>query len=71
MPVFSNRIVRITLFVLVVMALVCLPFAILGEEFVLPLLQTRAQQAWALTLAATALLAADAVAPIPSSLVIL
>ena len=71
MPVFSNRTVRSTLFVLVVMALVCLPFAIFGEEFVLPLLQTKAQQARTLTLVAIALLTADSVAPIPSSLVIL
>lgn len=71
MPVFSNQAVRTTLFVLVVIALVCLPFAIFGEDFVLPLLQTREQQAWLLTLVAVALLTADSVAPIPSSLVIL
>jgi uncharacterized membrane protein YdjX (TVP38/TMEM64 family) len=71
MPGFSHRLVRTTLFVLVVMALVCLPFAIFGEEFVLPLLETRVQQAWTLSLIAVALLSADSVAPIPSSLVIL
>ena len=53
------------------MTLVCLPFAIWGEEFVLPLLKSREQQAGALTVIAVVLLAADSVAPIPATLVIM
>ena len=67
----SPTVVRTTLFVLFVMTLVCLPFAIWGEEFVLPLLKSREQQTGALVAIAVVLLAADSVAPIPSSLVIL
>ncbi|MDP3071275.1 MAG: VTT domain-containing protein [Opitutaceae bacterium] len=67
----SPTVVRTTLFILFVMTLVCLPFAIWGEEFVLPLLKSREQQTGALIAIAVVLLAADSVAPIPSSLVIL
>ncbi len=67
----SPTVVRTTLFVLFVMTLVCLPFAIWGEEFVLPLLKSREQQTGALIVIGVVLLAADSVAPIPSSLVIL
>ena len=67
----SPATVRAVLFVLFVMTLVCLPFAIWGEEFVAPLLQSREQQAGALTLLAIALLACDSVAPIPSTIVIM
>jgi hypothetical protein len=70
-PAPSRQSVKLALFVLFVMTLVCLPFAIFGEEFVLPLLTTRAQQAGALTAMAIALLAADSVAPVPASLVIM
>lgn len=59
------------MFVIFVMTLVCLPFAIFGEEFVLPFLQSRAQQTWALTGLTIALLASDAVAPVPATLVIM
>jgi 3-dehydroquinate synthase len=67
----SRQTVKTTLFVLFVITLVCLPFAIFGEEFVLPLLTTRAQQSGALTVIAIALLAADSVAPVPATLVIM
>jgi uncharacterized membrane protein YdjX (TVP38/TMEM64 family) len=67
----SRQSVRTALFVAFVVALVCLPFAIFGEEFVLPLLQTRAQQAGALTVLSILLLAADSVAPVPATLVIM
>ena len=67
----SPATVRAVVFVLFVMTLVCLPFAIWGEEFVLPLLKSREQQAGALTLIAIVLLASDSVAPIPSTLVIM
>jgi uncharacterized membrane protein YdjX (TVP38/TMEM64 family) len=67
----SPTTLRVTLFILFVMTLVCLPFAIWGEEFVWPLLKSREQQTGALVGIAIILLAADSVAPIPSSLVIL
>ena len=62
---------KAVLFVILVMTLVCLPFAIWGEEFVLPLLESRAQQTGTLTLIAIVLLACDSVAPIPATLVIM
>lgn len=63
--------IKITLFVLFIMALVCVPFIVFGEEFVQPLLETRAQQTGALTVIAIVLLAADSVAPVPVTLVIM
>ena len=63
--------VKTVLFVLFVMALVCAPFLVFGEDFVLPLLQSRERQAGALTLIAVILLAADSVAPVPATLVIM
>lgn len=59
------------LFVLFVMTLVCLPFAIFGEDFVLPLLESREEQVGALTAIAIVLLACDSVAPVPVTLVIM
>ncbi len=67
----SDRTVKIVLFVIFVMTLVCLPFAIFGEDFVLPLLESREKQTGVLTLLAIALLACDSVAPIPATLVIM
>lgn len=67
----SRQKIKAVLFVLFVMTLVCLPFAIFGEEFVLPLLTTRAQQTGALTVMSVALLACDSVAPVPATLVIM
>jgi 3-dehydroquinate synthase len=63
--------VKTILFVLFVMTLVCLPFAIFGEDFVLPLLESRKQQVGALTVIAIILLACDSVAPVPATLVIM
>ncbi|MEO5959260.1 MAG: hypothetical protein ABIZ49_07525 [Opitutaceae bacterium] len=63
--------VKAVLFVLFVIALVCAPFAIFGEEFVLPLLKSREHQAGWLIAIAVALLAADSIAPVPSTLVIM
>ena len=71
MKIFAPTTVKAGLFVVFVMTLVCLPFAIWGEEFVLPLLESRAQQTGALTIIAIALLACDSVAPIPATLVIM
>jgi 3-dehydroquinate synthase len=67
----SPTTLKLILFVLFVMTLVCLPFAIFGEEFVLPLLESRQQQVGALTLISIALLACDSVAPVPATLVIM
>ena len=53
------------------MTLVCLPFIIFGEDFVLPLLESRRQQVGALTAIAIVLLACDSVAPVPVTLVIM
>lgn len=62
--------VKFTLFVLLVIALVSVPFVVFGESFAFPLLEERQHQAGWLVLIAIALLAADAVAPVPSVLVI-
>jgi 3-dehydroquinate synthase len=70
-PTPLRRKVRLALFVLFVVTLVSLPFVIFGEEFVFPLLQSREQQAGALTLVAMALLVCDSVAPVPATLVIM
>ena len=53
------------------MTLVCLPFALFGEDFVLPLLESRQEQVGALTVMAILLLACDSVAPVPVTLVIM
>ena len=63
--------IKVVLFVLFVMTLVCLPFAIFGEDFVMPLLRSREQQVGALTLIAIVMLASDSVAPVPSTIVIM
>lgn len=53
------------------MALVCTPFIVWGEEFVLPLLHSREQQTAGLVAVAVTLLVADSVAPVPATLVIM
>ncbi|ACB75084.1 hypothetical protein [Opitutus terrae] len=63
-------VLKFTLFVLLVVALVSVPFVVFGESFAFPLLEQRQHQAGWLVLIAIALLAADAVAPVPSVLVI-
>ncbi len=62
--------IRFGLFVLLIVALVSLPFIVFGEEYALPLLRTREGQSWALALVGVALLIADSVAPVPSAIVI-
>jgi 3-dehydroquinate synthase len=62
---------RTILFVLFVMTLVILPFVLLGEEYVMPLLKSREQQTGALVLVAVALLACDSVAPVPATVVVM
>ncbi len=62
---------KFILFIFLVMVLVSLPFMIWGEEFVKPLLQAQEHRAAWLVLLAIGLLAADSVAPIPATLVIM
>jgi len=70
-PSVKPSTLRTILFVLFVMTLVILPFVLLGEEYVMPLLQSREQQTGALILVAVALLACDSVAPVPATVVIM
>ena len=67
----SFRLVKITLFVLLVMALVIAPFVIWGEDFVIPLLNAQEHRIEWLVVIAIVLLAADSVAPVPATLVIM
>lgn len=62
---------KIACLFVVVVALVCLPFVLFGQEFALPWLKTYEQRTGALILIAVALLAADSIAPVPSTLVIM
>ena len=71
MKLRGNSTIKAVLFALAVMALVCVPFVIWGEEFVLPFLQSQEKQTAALVLISIVLLAADSVAPVPASLVIM
>lgn len=59
------------LFVLAIMALVLAPFLIWGEDYVRPLLQSQAERTGLLVLLSILLLAADSVAPVPSTLVLM
>jgi uncharacterized membrane protein YdjX (TVP38/TMEM64 family) len=63
--------VKATLFVCFVVALVSIPFVVWGDEYVLPFLQSHQHQAGLLTVLAILLLAADSVAPVPATLVIM
>ena len=54
-----------------IMALVSAPFVLFGEDLVLPLLKSRENQAGGLIVIAVMLLAADSVAPVPSTLVVM
>lgn len=63
--------VKVSCLFIAVVALVCLPFAIFGQEFAIPWLKSYEHQTGALILIAVALLAADSVAPVPSTLAIM
>lgn len=63
--------VKAALFVLFVMALVCAPFIIWGQDYVVPWLHAYEHQAGWLVVIAIILLAADSVAPVPSTIVIM
>lgn len=62
---------KAVLFVMFIMALVSAPFVLFGEDLVLPLLKSRENQAGGLIVIAVMLLAADSVAPVPSTLVVM
>ena len=62
---------KVVLFVRFIMALVSAPFVLFGEDLVLPLLKSRENQAGGLIVIAVMLLAADSVAPVPSTLVVM
>ncbi|MGH8017306.1 MAG: hypothetical protein ACREIA_03305 [Opitutaceae bacterium] len=63
--------VRAVLFVLAVAALVCAPFVIWGETFAVPLLREGEHRTGWMVAIAVVLLAADSVAPVPSTLVVM
>lgn len=67
----SPAIVRITLFVLFVIALVSAPFMVWGQDYVMPWLHSHERQTGVLVAIAIILLAADSVAPVPATLVIM
>ena len=62
---------KVVLFVMFIMALVSAPFVLFGEDLVLPLLKSRENQAGGLIVIAVMLLAAESVAPVPSTLVVM
>jgi len=67
----SIQTVKTSLFVAFIMALVCVPFVIFGEAFALPLLESQQHRTVGLTGIAIMMLAADSVAPVPATLVIM
>jgi hypothetical protein len=69
-PLVSG-ILRLTVFVFVVSVLVSLPFIFFGESFVMPLMENLKHKTVWLVLLAIALLASDAVLPVPSAWVII
>jgi len=71
MKIPSPTALKAVLFVMFIMALVSAPFVLFGEDFVLPLLKSRENQAGGLIVIAVMLLAADSVAPVPSTLVVM
>lgn len=70
-PCSSVGLVRLTLLILFVVALVSVPFVIFGESLAEPFLASQEQRGVWLTVAAVVLLAADSVAPVPATLVIM
>jgi membrane protein DedA with SNARE-associated domain len=62
---------RLTLLVIALVALVSVPFVVWGDAYAQPLLEGQASRKTALTLISVGLLAADAVAPVPSTLVVM
>jgi 3-dehydroquinate synthase len=70
-PPRSLQAVRLGLFVIVVATLVCLPFVIWGEDPAQALLASQEGRKGGLVVLGVLLLAADAVAPVPATLVIM
>ena len=64
-------VLRIVVLVILLVAVVSLPFVIWGEGFVAPLLEAQEHRTIGLVVLAIALLAADSVAPVPATLVIM
>jgi len=62
---------KFVLLIITIIALVSAPFVIWGDEYVLPLLQSHVDQTSLLIIIAIILLAADSVAPVPATLVIM
>lgn len=67
-PLFS---LRFCLFALFIVAAVSAPFVIWGDSFVAPLLAVQGQRTVSLVVIAIILLAADSVAPVPATFVIM
>lgn len=65
---FSAKVIAFTLLVVTV---VSVPFVIWGDDFVAPLLASQEHRTIGLVILAIALLAADSVAPVPATLVIM
>jgi hypothetical protein len=62
---------RFTLLIVTIIAIVSAPFVIWGDTYVMPLLQSKVDQTSLLIGIAIVLLAADSVAPVPATLVIM
>ena len=62
---------KVIAFVVLVITVVSVPFVIWGDAFVAPLLESQENRTVGLVLLAIALLAADSVAPVPATLVIM
>jgi 3-dehydroquinate synthase len=69
-PAQNNKL-KTALFVAFVIAVVSVPFVLFGDSFVLPLLESKNQQIGWLIVISIILLAADSVAPVPATLVIM
>jgi hypothetical protein len=67
-PAFTAKFV---LLIIAIIAIVSAPFVIWGDSFVMPLLQSYVDRTSLLILIAIILLAADSVAPVPATLVIM
>ncbi len=67
----SVQALKTGLFVAFIIALVCMPFVVFGEAFALPLLEAQQHRTGGLIVIAIILLAADSVAPVPATLVIM
>ena len=62
---------RFAFLVVVIVALVSVPFVVWGDAYVLPLLESHADRGVLLAILSVLLLTADSVAPIPSTLVLI